>query len=127
MEITLELSCCKYPYAAEIAAFWKDNREALVTYLGEVHRGVRGLVQDAEGNPITNAVFRIKGRNVPFKPSDRGEFWRILLPGQYLLEVRAPGYLRLEKPFQVNQSQITELHLTMTPGVSIDKSPTIEM
>ena len=38
-ELTLELSCCKYPPAAELPAFWEANRNALITFLLKVHMG----------------------------------------------------------------------------------------
>src|SRR6266487_4137139 len=92
MEITLELSCCKYPPRSEMPRFWLDNKKALIRYLGEVHRGVRGFVVDQNGNSVTTATLKIKGRDVGFKPSKRGEFWRILLPGVYTIEVFADGF-----------------------------------
>ena len=61
MEITLELSCCKYPskYTHHFMFLyhnicndrryylnkeWEKNRDSLILYLQQVHRGVKGLV-----------------------------------------------------------------------------------
>ena len=113
MEITLELSCCKYPYKHLLGEFWLDNKQALLTYLGEVHRGVRGIVQDQNGKPISQAVLKIKGRSIPFTTTHQGEFWRLLLPGEYTLEISADKYESTEKQFVVSRGQITEIYITM--------------
>lgn len=113
MELTLELSCCKYPYSHELSQFWFDNKQALLTYLGEAHRGVRGLVHDMNGNPIPKAILMIKGRNISFKSSDKGEIWRILLPGTYTVEVKAEGFEPLSKTFSVADGEITEIYLQL--------------
>lgn len=39
LEITLELSCCKYPPARELPAMWNDNKKALLAYVQQVHLG----------------------------------------------------------------------------------------
>lgn len=114
MEITLEISCCKYPTASQLPMFWEQNRRAMLKYLGEAHRGefvggrawfllrkfglpssicgdssgVRGFVRDEFGNPVENAILKIKGREIGFRTTKNGEFWRILLPGIYRIEVR---------------------------------------
>jgi len=38
-EITLELSCCKYPKADQLEQFWNDNKAALIEYMKQVHLG----------------------------------------------------------------------------------------
>ena len=35
-EITIELSCCKYPHRSELAKEWENNREALLAYMEQV-------------------------------------------------------------------------------------------
>ena len=39
MELTLEISCCKFPSHTEIEGFWNDNKNALITLLTQVHLG----------------------------------------------------------------------------------------
>lgn len=115
MEITLELSCCKYPHRSELPEFWQQNKNALLAYLNEVHRGVRGVITDTSGASVPSAILKIKGRKIPFRGSSRGEFWRILLPGSYILEVQAEGYHPYEKSFEVKDGQITYLTVELTP------------
>lgn len=87
MELTLELSCCKYPPGNELPEFWEDNKLAMVRYIGEAHRGVLGVVRDTTGRSIANANVLIKNRNFGSKTTPLGEYWRILVPGTYILQV----------------------------------------
>lgn len=114
MEVTLELSCCKYPPASELPEFWAQNKNSLLAYLNEVHRGVRGLITDASNNhPVPGAILKIEGRNVHFKASGRGEFWRILMPGSYSLQVSKEGFETVEKDFEVQDGQITYVNVEL--------------
>jgi len=47
-------------------------------------------VIDENGNPIERASVKVKSRDVSFSTTKYGEFWRILLPGIYKLEVTLP-------------------------------------
>ena len=60
MEVTLELSCCKYPAAEELPQFWDDNRASLLQFLGEAHRGVKGFVKDENAIPIEGAAMKVR-------------------------------------------------------------------
>ena len=55
-EITVELTCCKYPLAKTLVSEWRNNKEALLKYMELVHSGVKGVVVDAKTKrPIRNA------------------------------------------------------------------------
>lgn len=41
-EITLEIGCYKYPPHDQLTKFWDENREALLTFMEQVHTGVKG-------------------------------------------------------------------------------------
>lgn len=61
--------------------------QSLIKFVAEAHRGVHGFVLNMEGDPVRKASIRIKGRDIGVLTTDNGEFWRILLPGFYKLEV----------------------------------------
>lgn len=44
-EITLELSCCKYPPANTLANEWHKNKRSLIEYMKMVHWGVKVNIQ----------------------------------------------------------------------------------
>lgn len=113
MEVTLEVSCCKYPPESSLLQFWLQNKRALLSYIAEANKGVRGLVTDNQGNPISHAKLSIKGRNFRFRVGGSGQFWRILLPGDYVLVAEADGYEPAEKPFKVGPGPATRIELRM--------------
>ena len=61
-EITVELSCCKYPKASQLQTEWLNNRHSLVAYMRSVHMGVKGLVTDREsGRGIAGVRVSVAG------------------------------------------------------------------
>lgn len=55
----------------------------------------------------------MKGRDVGFQTTKEGEFWRILLPGIYSMEVFAPGYQPREVQFAIVEQNPTLLNITL--------------
>lgn len=47
-EITVEVSCCKFPDESTLEGFWNDNRESLLEYLKLVHTGLNGFVKNKD-------------------------------------------------------------------------------
>uniref|UniRef100_A0A2C9JLP4 Peptidase M14 domain-containing protein n=1 Tax=Biomphalaria glabrata TaxID=6526 RepID=A0A2C9JLP4_BIOGL len=93
LEITLELSCCKYPLAKELQNEWENNREALLAYMEKVHIGIKGFVTDKETNqPIHKAKLTVDGIDHQITTTSSGEYWRLLVPGSYTIRVMADGY-----------------------------------
>ncbi|XP_029833964.2 carboxypeptidase D [Ixodes scapularis] len=113
MEVTLEISCCKFPPRQELPGFWEENKQSLLALLGEAHRGVRGIVTDEEDNPVVQASLKISNRRIGFKTTSKGEYWRILRPGSYTLEVSAPGFHTSKQDFVVMDQQISILNVTL--------------
>lgn len=112
-EITLELSCCKFPMASELSKEWFKNKRSLIEYMKLVHVGVRGLVTDSNGYPIKDADVIVDGINQNIRTTKRGEYWRLLVPGNYKIRVEAVGFypsqevpitITAEQPLRVNFS-----------------------
>ncbi|XP_035919565.1 carboxypeptidase M-like isoform X3 [Anopheles stephensi] len=116
MEVTLEVSCCKFPPAYELRKYWDDNQMSLIKFLAEAHRGVQGFIMDPTGNPVERAQLKIKGRDIGFTTTKYGEFWRILLPGVYKLEVFADGFVPKDVDFMIVEQHPTLLNVTLQPS-----------
>ena len=85
LDISLQLSCCKYPKSFFLVEEWENNKESLLTYLEQVQMGVKGLVS-REGNTLQPGaeviVWNPDGsrRAKSVLTSEDGEYWRLLLP-----------------------------------------------
>ena len=90
-EITLEISRRKNPRKEQLPEFWDKNKKSLVQFLKNVHIGVKGLVSDGKGNPVANAKIQVEGNSNIITTSDRGEYWRLLLPGIYNISANGPN------------------------------------
>ncbi|XP_049648478.1 carboxypeptidase M isoform X1 [Accipiter gentilis] len=102
-EITLELSCCKYPPANQLEKFWRDNKAALIEYIKQVHLGVKGQVTGKNGTPIPNAIVEAKGRAhvCPYRTNQHGEYFLLLLPGTYVINATVPGFKSVLKTVEI--------------------------
>ena len=56
-----------------------------------------------------------------FQTTKEGEFWRILLPGIYTMEVFAEGYLPKEVQFAVIEQNPTLLNITMQSSAQANR------
>ncbi|XP_069030433.1 carboxypeptidase M [Embiotoca jacksoni] len=103
LEVTLEVSCCKFPPVKELPALWTDNKKALLSFIQQVHLGVKGRVLNGSGVPVPNAVVEVKGRRnlCPFRTDRYGEYYRLLLPGKYEFTVTYPGHEALTETLSV--------------------------
>jgi len=92
-EITLELSCCKYPSSAHLAEEWDNNKEAMLKYTEEIHKGIKGFVKDEQGKPIVGATISVASIAHDVQTaSPHGDYWRLLVPGVYDISATKPGY-----------------------------------
>lgn len=131
-EITLELGCDKYPDASVLESEWNDNKKSLIEFMWMAHSGVKGVIHDAEtGKPIRGAQIRAKNitriGKVSRKDSyikhdvtsaEKGDYWRLLTPGEYEIIAEADGY----KP-EAKIVEVLEKEHTQAPIVNFDLTP----
>ena len=84
-EITMELSCCKFPPSSQLPQEWQLNRESLFRFMEATHMGFRGRVVDADtGEPLAKAVVQVNKMFVLLDFADRGHhICHRLLHGYY--------------------------------------------
>uniref|UniRef100_A0A3Q4MU38 Carboxypeptidase X (M14 family), member 1b n=1 Tax=Neolamprologus brichardi TaxID=32507 RepID=A0A3Q4MU38_NEOBR len=101
-EVTVELSCDKFPHASELPIEWENNRESLLTYMEQVHRGIKGVVRDKDtGAGISDAVIKVDDINHHIRSVADGDYWRLLNPGEYRVTATAEGYFPSSRTCQV--------------------------
>ncbi|XP_077434179.1 putative carboxypeptidase X1 isoform X3 [Vanacampus margaritifer] len=93
-EVTVELSCDKFPHASELPIEWENNRESLLVYMEQVHRGIKGVVRDKDTEAgISDAVIQVEDIDHHIRSAAAGDYWRLLNPGEYRVTASAAGYL----------------------------------
>ncbi|KAK1894458.1 putative carboxypeptidase X1 [Dissostichus eleginoides] len=93
-EVTVELSCDKYPHVSELPIEWENNKESLLVYMEQIHRGIKGVVRDKMTKQgISDAVIKVEDHDHDIRSAADGDYWRLLNPGEYKVVVWAEGYI----------------------------------
>ncbi|XP_048865352.1 inactive carboxypeptidase-like protein X2 isoform X2 [Brienomyrus brachyistius] len=100
-ELSMYVGCDKFPHESELAAEWENNRESLLVFMEQVHRGIKGVVRDMQGRGIANGTISVEGINHDIHTAADGDYWRLLNPGEYRVTVRAQGYNPASKVCEV--------------------------
>ncbi|XP_061843636.1 probable carboxypeptidase X1 isoform X1 [Nerophis lumbriciformis] len=118
-EVTVELSCDKYPHASELPVEWENNKESLIIYMEQVHRGIKGVVRDKESKKgIADAVIKVEDHEHDIRSAADGDYWRLLNPGEYKVVVWAEGYFPAVRHCHVGmepRATVCDFSLTQTP------------
>uniref|UniRef100_A0A8C1T7E2 Carboxypeptidase X (M14 family), member 1b n=1 Tax=Cyprinus carpio TaxID=7962 RepID=A0A8C1T7E2_CYPCA len=118
-EVTVELSCDKFPHASELPIEWENNKESLLVYMEQVHRGIKGVVKDRDTEAgIADAIIKVDDIDHHIRSAFDGDFWRLLNPGDYDVTVTAEGYFPATQSCRVEYEHyptICDFHLTKTP------------
>ncbi|CAM4864862.1 unnamed protein product [Rotaria socialis] len=93
-ELTLELGCQKFPPGKNLANLWNENKRALINFMWQTHLGIKGLIDDEEGEPIFNAsikVYQLINNNWEYIDHDvtsnsNGDYYRLLVDGTYAIQ-----------------------------------------
>ncbi|KAM8887862.1 inactive carboxypeptidase-like protein X2 isoform 2-T2 [Synchiropus picturatus] len=96
-ELSMYVGCDKFPHESELPEEWENNRESLLVFMEQVHRGIKGAVKDLQGNGIANATISVEGISHDVRTAADGDYWRLLNPGEYRVTARAQGYTLTSK------------------------------
>lgn len=120
-EVTIELSSTKNPPASQLPTFWNANRDALLTYLENALKGLRGRVTDPLGAPLS-ATVTVAGHDhtnssVTTDP-EVGDYHRMLPVGSYPVRFSATGYLTRDfSNLVVTTGDATRLDVVLWPDL----------
>ncbi|XP_023286145.1 probable carboxypeptidase X1 [Seriola lalandi dorsalis] len=118
-EVTVELSCDKFPHASELPIEWENNKESLLVYMEQVHRGIKGVVRDKlTKQGIADAIIKVEDHNHDIRSAADGDYWRLLNPGEYKVVVWAVGYFPSMRRCHVGSEPhptVCDFTLTKTP------------
>ncbi|XP_019746012.1 probable carboxypeptidase X1 isoform X2 [Hippocampus comes] len=118
-EVTVELSCDKFPHASELPIEWENNKESLLLFMEQVHRGLKGVVRDKESKKgIEDAVIKVEDHGHDIRTAADGDYWRLLNPGDYKVVAWAEGYLPAVRHCHVGmepRATVCDFTLMQTP------------
>ncbi len=106
LQVTVELSTPKWPHANSLPLYWTANRISVFSWMYYTRRGIWGVVKDGQGHPVRGAYLvafdrretHPKRMGTIWVDPEHADYYRILLPGAYSLEVLAAGYEPLMVP-----------------------------
>lgn len=103
-EVSLDLHCCTNAPLKVVKNEWNKHSNGLLSFLEVAQWGVRGVIQSEGHQPVQGAVVMIIGSSLTYNitTSHSGQFWRLLLPGNYTIKVHAPTYESFEKDINLN-------------------------
>ncbi|KNC87793.1 hypothetical protein SARC_00051 [Sphaeroforma arctica JP610] len=108
MEVTIELTCTKWPDASVIETEWNNNRRAMLMYLKHVHMGVKGIVTYDDGmTPLEGAEVRIVGIDRVTTSGPLGDYFWLLTPGTYEIEFSMED-AKVRRTIDVPEQSLTE-------------------
>ncbi|MBS3806241.1 MAG: T9SS type A sorting domain-containing protein [Bacteroidales bacterium] len=118
-EVTMEISDDKIPPASTLPDYWNYNREALLRYMEQCLRGIRGVVSDEWGKPL-KAMVEVVGHDreqdssMVFTDPDVGDYHRMIDTGNYDLRFSAAGYSdTLVRNIKVGREQVNRMDVVM--------------
>ncbi|XP_066497993.1 probable carboxypeptidase X1 [Hoplias malabaricus] len=122
-EVTVELSCDKFPHESELPTEWESNKESLLVYMEQVHRGIKGVIRDKDTEAgIADAIIKVDDIDHHIRSAVDGDYWRLLNPGDYDVTVTAEGYFPVTRSCRVEYelyATICDFHLTKIPKLRL--------
>lgn len=116
MDITIEVGCNQYPPANMLPQYWQYNKRALLNYIKEVHRGIKGIISDAvTGALLKDVKVKVVNRSHTVTSSMYGDYYRILLPGFHEIIYEHPDYVPHKEFVSVQATMAQVINIKLVP------------
>jgi hypothetical protein len=119
MTVSIGINCCNNPPAEQLETVWLKNRKSMIEYFKKADTGVKGVIAFQSGLRGKFLTVKIDAREPYFKTNVHGEFYRILLPGQYKLSVAIECENVFETSFVIQNGSSSALQLNVTLSDSL--------
>lgn len=80
---------------------------------------VKGVITLGNGKPVENAEVKIEGIDKTIYSTDRGEYWTILTPGEYVMTVNKRGYKMRKINISIPNSQSEPIIHNVTLSIDL--------
>lgn len=127
IDLTFELGCNQFPPVSELEKYWNYNKRALISFIKEIHRGIKGVIlDDKSGKALSDVRVKVYGIDHDVFSSSHGDFWRLLLPGSYYVQFSKNGYEPSQKIHVfVSTFMATVIRVNLVPLKSSGHKPKI--
>ncbi len=119
-EVTIECSTTKCPSASQLPTFWEYNYNSIFAYMSQVLYGIQGTVKDAATKEPLKATIEILNHDQDYSIVESqlpmGNFHRPINAGTYTVEIKANGYLPIQKTVTVVDGEATILDVELEEG-----------
>ena len=111
---TIELSYIKEP--SDITTVWNNHKQALINYLNTALQGLHGTVINANTGEVIRAKLSLKDKaGHDFYTGQDGYFNRVLMVGQYQIQIEASGYHTKTISVTITEDQLNLQQVMLEP------------
>lgn len=79
----------------------------------QAHKGIKGFVKDKKDDPIVGAILSVEGHKKDIITASRGDYWRLLMPGQYKVTASAKGFAPVTRTVSVEPGPAKQLNFVL--------------
>lgn len=110
LQMSLFVSCCKYPPKSDIRRILKGNSLPLLEFVEKSQQAVKGVVHSFNHTAIMNASITIANSAMRIDvDQSNGYFYKVLAPGKYTLTANAPGYSSSTKNIEITSGKTSQV------------------
>ncbi|PIK16377.1 M14 family zinc carboxypeptidase [Halobacteriovorax sp. JY17] len=107
LQVTIELSHSKWPTYDLVQSYYDKNRDSLFDYMKSIHQGFGVKLKEARNfNVVIDKIENEKLRRIESIPVNGKEFYKVLSPGKYRIQIISNG-LNKEIEVDINDHSIS--------------------